>query len=139
MILLDTNVLSEVVRPQPAPQVLAWLAAQEPLAVFTTSITQAEVLYGVARLPDGKRKAALAAAVELIFVQEFQGRVLAFDEQTAPWFASISAVHERAGIGLSQMDAMIASIARLHRATLATRNIVDFQHCEIKLINPWDS
>lgn len=139
MIILDTNVLSEVVKPAPTPQVLAWLAAQEPLSVFTTAITRAEVLYGIERMPEGKRKAGLTAAVELIFVEEFQGRILPFDEQTSPWFAHLTAERERSGHPLSQMDAMIAALARQHRAMLATRNVADFSHCGIKLINPWNA
>jgi toxin FitB len=137
MIVLDTNVLSEAVRPQPAPAALAWLAAQEPLSVFTTSITRAEILYGIERLPEGKRKADLATAIELIFTQEFQGRILPFDGQTATHFATITAARERLGHPISQMDAMIAAIARQHRATLATRNTADFSDCGMKLVNPW--
>ena len=138
MIILDTNVLSEVVKPAPAPEVLAWLAAQEPLSVFTTAITRAEILYGIERTPDGTRKAGLATAVELIFAQEFQARILPFDEQTGPWFATICATRECEGHVISQMDGMIAAIARQHRATLATRNVADFPNCGIKLVNPWE-
>ena len=95
------------------------------------------MLYGIERMPDGKRKAGLAGAVERIFTQEFQARILPFDEQTSPWFAIISAAREAAGHAISQMDAMIAAIARQHRATLATRNAADFAHCGIRVINPW--
>lgn len=137
MILLDTNVLSEALKPLPSAVVLGWLAAQEPLSVFTTTITQAEVLYGVEALPPGKRRARLLTAVEKMFAVEFEGRILPFDTDAAPAFAKIVAARDRAGRPISQFDAMIAAIARSHRASVATRNTADFQHCGIDVINPW--
>ena len=83
MIILDTNVLSEILRPRPSENVLHWLAEQNPQTVFTTAITQAEVLYGIELLPAGKGRARLAAAIDKIFAEEFQGRILAFDEDAA--------------------------------------------------------
>ena len=138
MILLDTNVLSEALQPLPSPIVLRWLAAQEPSSVFTTSVTQAEVLYGIETLPPGKRRTRLLAAVEKMFAEEFEGRILPFDEDSARAFAGIVAAREAAGRPISQLDAMIAAIARSHRAAVATRNTADFQHCGIDLINPWN-
>ena len=137
MILLDTNVLSEALQPLPSPIVLRWLAAQEPSSVFTTSVTQAEVLYGIETLPPGKRRTRLLAAVEKMFAEEFEGRILPFDEDSARAFAGIVAAREAAGRPISQLDAMIAAIARSHRAAVATRNTADFQHCGVDLINPW--
>lgn len=137
MILLDTNVLSEALKPLPSAGVLDWLAAQEPLSVFTTTITQAEVLYGVEALPPGKRRARLLTAVEKMFAVEFEGRILSFDADAAPVFARIVAARDRAGRPISQFDAMIAAIARSHRAAVATRNTADFQHCGVVVINPW--
>ena len=137
MILLDTNVLSEALKPLPSPIVLRWLAAQEPSSVFTTSVTQAEVLYGIETLPPGKRRTRLLAAVEKMFAEEFEGRILPFDEDSARAFAGIVAARDAAGRPISQFDAMIAAIARSHRAAVATRNTADFQHCGIDLINPW--
>ena len=137
MILLDTNVLSEVLKPLPSPIVLRWLAAQEPSSVFTTSVTQAEVLYGIETLPPGKRRTRLLAAVEKMFAEEFEGRILPFDEDSARAFAGIVAARDAAGRPISQFDAMIAAIARSHRAAVATHNTADFQHCGIDLINPW--
>ena len=137
MILLDTNVLSEALKPLPSPIVLRWLAAQEPSSVFTTSVTQAEVLYGIETLPPGKRRTRLLAAVEKMFAEEFEGRILPFDEDAARAFAGIVAARDAAGRPISQFDAMIAAIARSHRAAVATRNTADFQHCGIDLINPW--
>lgn len=137
MIVLDTNVLSETFRPSPAAAVLEWLAAQEPLTVFTTSITLAEILYGVEALPSGKRRSRLAAAVERVFAEEFQGRILSFDEEAARTYSKIVAGRDAAGHPVSQADAMIAAIVRSRRAVLATRNTSDFEECELRLINPW--
>ena len=137
MIVLDTNVLSEALKPLPSSIVLRWLAAQQPLSVFTTTITEAEVLYGVEALPAGKRRMRLLAAVEKMFAEEFAGRILPFDEDAARAFAGVVAARDRAGRPISQFDAMIAAIARSHRAAVATRNTADFQHCGIDVINPW--
>jgi hypothetical protein len=137
MIVLDTNVLSEALKPLPSRIVLGWLAAQQPLSVFTTTITEAEVLYGVGTLPPGKRHLRLLAAVEKMFAEEFAGRILPFDEDAARAFATIVAARDRAGRPISQLDAMIAAIARSHRAAVATRNTADFQGCGIEVINPW--
>lgn len=137
MIVLDTNVLSEALKPLPSLIVLHWLAAQEPSAVFTTTITQAEVLYGIETLPPGKRRMRLLAAVEKMFAEEFEGRILPFDEDAARAFARIVAARDAAGRPISQFDAMIAAIASSHRAAVATRNTADFLHCGLDLINPW--
>jgi hypothetical protein len=137
VIVLDTNVLSEALKPLPSSIVLRWLAAQQPLSVFTTTITEAEVLYGVEALPAGKRRMRLLAAVEKMFAEEFAGRILPFDEDAARAFAGVVAARDRAGRPISQFDAMIAAIARSHRAAVATRNTADFQHCGIDVINPW--
>jgi predicted nucleic acid-binding protein len=137
VIVLDTNVLSEALKPLPSPIVLRWLAAQEPSSAFTTTITQAEVLYGVETLPRGKRQMRLLAAVEKMFAEEFGGRILPFDEEAARAFARIAIARDAAGRPISQFDAMIAAIARSHRAAVATRNSADFQHCGIDVINPW--
>lgn len=137
MIVLDTNVLSEALKPLPSGLVLRWLAAQESGAVFTTAITQAEVLYGIEMLPPGKRRVRLAAAIEKMFAEEFQGRILPFDDDAARAFAKIVADRDAAGRPVSQFDAMIAAIARSRHAAVATRNTADFERCGIQLINPW--
>lgn len=137
MIVLDTNVLSEALKPLPSLIVLRWLAGQEPSSVFTTTITQAEVLYGIEALPPGKRRLRLLEAVEKMFAEEFEGRILPFDDDAARTFARIVAARDAAGRPISQFDAMIAAIARSHRAAVATRNTADFQHCGIDVINPW--
>ncbi len=137
MIILDTNVLSEALKPVPSDTVLRWLAAQSPSAVFTTTITLAEVLYGVETLPRGKRQTRLRVAVEKMFAEEFEGRILPFDEDAARMFAGIVASRDTAGRPISQFDAMIAAIARSHRAAVATRNTADFDRCGIQVLDPW--
>jgi predicted nucleic acid-binding protein len=137
MIVLDTNALSEALKPSPSKIVLRWLAAQEPSAVFITTITQAEVLYGIEILPAGKRKSQLSAIIEKLFVEDFQGRILSFDEDSARWFAKIVSGRAAAGRPITQFDAMIAAIARSRGAAVATRNTNDFEHCGIRVINPW--
>lgn len=137
MIILDTNVLSESLKPVPSPTVLLWLAAQEPTSVFITAMTQAEVLYGVERLKPGKRRNQLLAAVEKIFAEALEGRILPFDEDAARAFARVVAGREALGKPISQFDAMIAAVARSHRAAVATRNTGDFEHCGVRIVNPW--
>jgi predicted nucleic acid-binding protein len=137
VILLDTNVLSEVLRPAPSPVVLRWMAAQERSSVFTTTITYAELLYGVESLPAGRRRTALLASVEKILSDEFDERILPFDEEPARRFAKIVAARDAMGRPISQFDAMIAAIARSHDAAVATRNTADFGHCGIRIIDPW--
>lgn len=137
MIVLDTNVLSEALKPTPAAAVLRWLAAQAPPAVFTTTITLAEILYGIETLPVGKRRVQLLTAVESMFAEQFDGRILPFDEEAARLFAGIAASRSAAGRPISQPDAMIAAIARSHHAAVATRNTTDFERCGINLIDPW--
>jgi predicted nucleic acid-binding protein len=138
VILLDTNVLSETLKPAPSDRVLSWLAAQDPSAVFTTAITKAEILYGVEALPLGKRRSRLAAAIGNMFAEEFQGQVLPFDGDAAHAFAKIVSTHYMAGRPIAQLDAMIAAIAQSHNAAVATRNTADFEHCGVPIVNPWN-
>jgi toxin FitB len=137
VIVLDTNVLSEILKPSPKPGVLRWLAEQEPAGVFTTSITVAEMLYGVELLTSGKRRSSLLSACKSIFDEEFAGRILPFDEEAARAYPKIAAERRAMGLPISQFDAMIAAIVRSQRAALATRNTDDFAHCGLRLIDPW--
>jgi toxin FitB len=137
VIVLDTNVISELTRQAPAPRVISWLDALTASEVATTAITAAELLYGVARMPDGRRKTELAAAVHGLLSDDFQGRVLSFDEPAAQRYADIVTGRERLGRPIGMADAQIAAICRTADATLATRNTDDFQETGIELINPW--
>ena len=137
MIILDTNVVSEVVRPAPAPEVIRWLVAQPASGVFITTITQAEIFYGLEVMPKGKRRTNLQFAIEAIFGEDFADRVLPFDSDAARAFASIAASRRVLGRPIAQLDAQIAAIARSRSGTLATRDAHDFEHCGIPLVNPW--
>jgi toxin FitB len=137
MIVLDTNVLSEAVRPAPARRVLDWLAAQPPSSLFTTTVSEAEFLYGLALLPAGKRRASLEKATRRMFEHDFAERVLPFDRAAASAFATIAAIRRKKGQPVGEFDAQIAAIAHAHGAAVATRNVGDFQHCGIEIIDPW--
>ncbi|TDD47708.1 type II toxin-antitoxin system VapC family toxin [Saccharopolyspora elongata] len=137
MIILDTNVLSEVTRQAPDADVLAWLDSLPAAEVATTAITAAELLYGVTRLPDGHRKTSLNAAVHALINDDFHGRVEPFDAPAAAEYAVVVSERERLGRPISAADAQIAAICRARRATLATRNTKDFEETGIELVNPW--
>jgi predicted nucleic acid-binding protein len=137
VIVLDTNVLSEALKPLPSGIVLRWLTTQEPSAVFTTTITQAEVFYGVEALAPSVRRTRLLAAVERMFVEEFEDRILPFDGHAARTFAKIVAARDAVGRPISQFDAMIAAIAQSHHSAVATRNPGDFEGCGVDVVNPW--
>lgn len=138
MIVLDTNVISEVIRPAPGPKVLDWLDEQSPNSIFTTAVTRGEILYGIRLLSDGQRRQRLWTAALAIFGEDFAGRVLSFDSDAADIYAEIGASRRAAGRPISQFDATIAAITRSHGAKLATRNAKDFDGCGIDVINPWD-
>ncbi|MBS3685120.1 type II toxin-antitoxin system VapC family toxin [Klebsiella quasipneumoniae] len=137
MIVLDTNVLSETLRPAPDALALAWLAQQPRSALFTTTVTRAELLYGVRLLPDGQRKAALMEAIHGIFASDMAGQVLGFDNDASDAYAGIAASRKLAGKPISHFDAMIAAIAKSRGASLATRNVKDFVDCGITVVDPW--
>lgn len=137
MIVLDTNVLSELLRPQPNTRVMAWLAARPAASLFTTTVTRGEILYGIRLLPAGRRRNALQDAVTAIFDEDFAKRTLPYDNPAADHYADIAASRRTKGRPISQFDAMIAAIARSRGASLATRNTRDFTGCGIDLIDPW--
>lgn len=139
MIILDTNVVSEIIRPIPSQQVLQWISSQPALLLYTTSITQAEMFYGMEVLAKGKKKKELDAALSGMFAEDFRNRVLSFDPSCAKHYAEIASGRKSLGRPISQFDAQIAAIARSRKAILATRNTVDFSDCGIKIVNPWDS
>jgi predicted nucleic acid-binding protein len=137
LIVLDTNVVSELTKPVPSAAVVAWISGQPPDNLFTTTITMAEILYGVEILPKGRRREALLREAEATFEQDFAGRILPFDEPAAHFFAIIAATRRAHGKPISISDVQIAAISRASEATLATRNVDDFGDCGVKLINPW--
>jgi toxin FitB len=137
VIVLDTNVISELTRQAPEPDVISWLDSLPVAEVATTAITAAELCYGVARLPSGRRKTELAAAVHGLLNDDFRGRVLAFDDRAAPRYADLVSARDQLGRPIGVADAQIAAICRVLDATLATRNTTDFEETGIELINPW--
>jgi predicted nucleic acid-binding protein len=138
VIVLDTNVLSETLRPKPADSVKRWMEAQPAATLFTTTICEAEILYGLALLPTGRRRAGLERAVAAIFEEELSGRILPFDSRAARAFAEIAARRRRSGRPIGEFDAQIAAIASAHGAAVATRNAEDFADCRVKVISPWE-
>lgn len=139
MIVLDTNVLSELMKPAPAERVVGWMAAQPATSLYTTSITQAEILHGIMLLPSGRRRSAVEAAADAMFKEDFGGRILSFGSDAAHAYARIAAERRRGGRPISHFDAQIAAIARSAGAALATRNVTDYDACGVNVINPWDA
>jgi predicted nucleic acid-binding protein len=137
MIILDTNVISEVFKPEPAPEVLAWLQQQDDELVFTTAITRGELLYGLNIMAQGKRRDTLVSGLQRIFAVRFTGLVLPYDEAAADAYALILAQRRIMGRPTGMSDAMIAGITHSRGATLATRNTRDFGGCGIDLVDPW--
>ena len=138
MIILDTNVVSELMKAVPEPAVLGWIDGLPMASVFLSSVSQGEILYGVALVPPGKRQDGLLSAAHAAFETYFRGRILPYDSEAAEAYAEIAANRRQAGRPISQFDAQIAAIARSRGAELATRNIADFEDCGVELINPWE-
>jgi predicted nucleic acid-binding protein len=138
MIVLDTNVISELFEGRQAQSVYDWLDRQDSDALFLTSILIAELVYGAELLPDGKRKQGFAAKIDAI-VDDFEGRRLGFGDEAAYLYGAISAKRRKLGRPIETKDAMIAAICLLHGATLATtRNVRDFEGLDFPLINPFE-
>ena len=138
MIILDTNVISELMRPKPSPRVVAWAAKQPAAEFFTTSITEAEIFYGIELLTKSKRRKALLAAAEAMFAADFAGRIFGFDSEAARVVSRIAAHRRAQGRPISHADAQIAAIAQVRGAKLATRNVADFADCGLDVIDPWN-
>jgi toxin FitB len=139
VILLDTNVLSEFMRPQPLGSVVAWLDEQPANEVYTSAISRAEIELGLLLMPPGKRQEALSQAARAMFAEDFAGRCLPFDEDAARQYARIVSVRMRAGQPISVEDAQIAAIALAYRMPLATRNTADFKLIDgLEVVNPWN-
>ena len=137
--LLDTNVLCELLRAQPHPEVLAWFAEQPADSLFVSTVTQAEMLLGARLLPRSKRRQQLETALDTMFREDFAGRVLPFDAAAAAAYAAVVAARRSAGRPISQFDAQVAAIALSRRTGLATRNVSDFEECGLTLTNPWSA
>ena len=137
MIVLDTNIIYELTRKIPEPGVISWLDSLPAEEIGTTAVTAAELLYGAARMPAGRRKTELAAAVRGLLGDDFRDRVLPFDEHCASRYADIVCGRETLGRPIGVADAQIAAICRTVEATLATRSTDDFSGTGIELINPW--
>jgi predicted nucleic acid-binding protein len=137
MILLDTNVISELMRESPDETVASWVDAGPASGLYVTSISQAEILFGIQLLPKGRRRDGIAAAAREMFEEDFGERILGFGSEAAQVYAMICAARRTAGRPISAFDAQIAAIARSNGADLATRNVGDFASCGVRLINPW--
>jgi toxin FitB len=137
MYVLDTNVISEIMRAKPDPAVASWLRACPVEAVFTTTICQSEILYGVRRLPESRRRYHLNAAAEAMFAESLAARILSFGVAAASAYADIRIARERAGTPVAQEDGMIAAIAKVVGATVVTRDEAGFAGCGVPVINPW--
>ena len=137
MIILDTNVLSELMRPKPSARVVAWVAKRSPAELFTTSITEAEIFYGIELLAKGKRREQFLAAADAMFTEDLAGRILGFESDAARAFSKIAAQRHALGRPISHADAQIAAIAQVRMAKLATRNVADFQDCGVDIVDPW--
>jgi predicted nucleic acid-binding protein len=136
--ILDTNVVSEPMRPSPSAAVLQWLSQKpEHGHFFVTTITVAEILFGVELLPRGRHCDKMLAEAQATFAEDFAGRVLPFDEEAARSFPEIAIRRRVQGRPISDLDAQIAAIAHSHNAVLATRNTADFEGCGVRLVNPW--
>jgi predicted nucleic acid-binding protein len=139
MIVLDTNVISELMRPAPNLAVIAWVAAQPRASFYTTSINRAEILYGIAALPVGRRREGLEAVVQAIFSEEFAGRILPFDSRAAEHYARIAMTRRTAGTPIEGFDALIAAVTAAVGFRIATRDVGGFEGCGLEVINPWDA
>ncbi|OMB98317.1 plasmid stabilization protein [Mycobacterium sp. NS-7484] len=138
MIVLDTNVVSELMRPAPEPGVTSWVDSLDVADIWLTVVTAAELMCGVARLPNGRRRRELRAKVDGLLAEDFQDRILPFDALAATHYADIVADRERSGLQISMAYGQVAAICRNWNAGLATRNVSDFVDIGVDLINPWD-
>lgn len=137
MVVLDTNVVSELMHEDPSMEVLIWLDSRPTRELFVTAVTEAEIRAGIAFLPEGARRRGLAEAAERAFGGLFAGRILPFDSAAARAYAEIAAVRRASGRPLSQADGQIAAITRSRGMAVATRNIRDFDDMGIDLFDPW--
>jgi predicted nucleic acid-binding protein len=138
MVILDTNVVTELMKPAAEPAVIAWMNRQEASGLFLTTVSIGEILYGIRILPQGKRRLQLEQGFEAILSDAFTGRVLAFDEGAARHYGDVMGRRRELGRPLGVPDGQIASIARSNRYAVATRNVRDFVECGVEIINPFE-
>ena len=136
-VLLDTNVLSELLRPSPNPAVESWVAARPATALHFSAVSEAELRYGVLILPTGRRRDELALAIDGILREDIEGRILPFDSAAARAYADIAATRRSAGRIVAPADGQIAAIARARGMAVATRNVRDFEDTGIEVVDPW--
>ena len=137
VVLLDTNVISELIRKSPAPVVEEWVAGQPLEDLFFSAVGEAELRYGAAILPAGRRRETLVSDIETMLLDAFADRVLPFDSEAAPAYAEIAATRRSAGRPVAPADCQIAAIARSRNMAVATRNVRDFEDMGIEIIDPW--
>jgi predicted nucleic acid-binding protein len=138
VIVFDTNVISELMRSEPSLAVVDWVRSRPVSELYTTSITLAEVRYGIERLPNGSRKQLLRTVADEVFAT-FEEQVLPFDAEAATRYAAVVSERDRAGLPIDGFDAQIAAICRSHGAVLATRNLKDFHGTGIEVLDPWQA
>ncbi len=138
MIILDTNVVSELMRPTPERTVLRWFSGQSAEDLHVTAVTVAEILYGIELISSSRRRDVVRAGAEKMFGDVFADRILTFEDRAARAFSQIASSRRRQGKPMSEIDAQIAAIVRVHGATLATRNPYVFEGCGVRLVNPWE-
>lgn len=138
MFLIDTNVISELMRAAPAPSVLNWFSTQDPSTLYLSAVTEAELRTGIAILPAGQRREVLKVALDATIAEDFEGRILPFDTDAAKTYAEIASMRRAAGRPIADADCQIAAIARAAGAVVATRNLRDFEGCGVDLVNPWN-
>lgn len=137
MIILDTNVLSAIMRAKPETTVVDWLNRYDLDSLWLTAISMMEIQYGINLLPEGRKRNHLQDAFNLMLLKSFRTRILEFDDNAALMAADIAATQKRSGHNGTVQDIQIAGIALSRKAAIATRNIKDFQHPDLEIINPW--
>ena len=138
MFILDTNVISEAMRLEPEPAVMAWLDDQDALDLYVTTVSLGEVEYGLRRLPFGARRSRLEGNLEKLLAETFSGRVLSFDQPAATYYGQVMSRRRALGRPIFALDAQIAAIARVARFAIATRNVRDFVECGVEIVNPFE-
>ena len=136
MLMLDTNMFSEMMRPEPERKIADWIVRQPSDELFTAAVCQAEILSGLAVMPSGRRRTGLEAAARAMFADDFDGRILPFDTEAASAYAEVLAARRAAGWPDGTVDLMLAAIARVRGASVVTRNVVDFEGVGVAVVNP---